>query len=207
MARNDITLRITRIPVLAVLLMARKVIACMAGNAHFPAPTIPLKDLERTADELETLVSLSTRGSRQALLERNAKLKTLREMLTAQAWYVRAVSHGEATILGSSGFPMRKRPEPSHGVSAPQGLVASFTGHPGRIDLKWKPVRDARFYRVWVAAGDDPSGACWRELPLQSRTRLQVHGLASCRYHWFKVEAYGVHGFGPESEYARNIAA
>ena len=207
MTHADITLRITRIPVAGVLIMARTVISRMRGNALFPAPTVPLDELEQMADELEHFVSLATRGSKHALELRNAALARLRDGLTQQADYVRCICKGDAVGLASSGFPLRKHPELIGVLRAPGHVQALFTGRRGLIALKWAPVRGAVGYRAWISAEDPTKEENWSIVQFQMRTGIDVNGLETGRYYWFRVEAMGATGFGPCSTVARNMAA
>ncbi len=207
MARPDITLRITRLTVLEALNMSRCVIAGMRNDPHFPEPMIPLDILEQKTDRFQELITEATHGTRQALLQRDAVFADLRDMLTAQAWYVRSCAAGDAVILAGSGFPLRKQPEPIGPLAAPQNLVASYTGRRGTIALKWKPVRGAITYRVWIAIGDILNEENWSEVLIQSRTKVEVQELTSGIHYWFRVDALGTVGFGATSGMAGCMAA
>ena len=66
----DITLRVTRLTMLQLLALGTNVRAKLHGNAAFPDPPTPLVEMEHLLGRFSSLISLATKGSKQALTER-----------------------------------------------------------------------------------------------------------------------------------------
>ena len=120
---------------------------------------------------------------------------------------MRAVGKGDTIVLGSSGFPLRKEPGPIGALEGPPQVKALFTGRTGSIAVRWKPVRGAYTYELFMCEEDPAQYDNWRAVCCQVRTGYQVSGLVTGRYYWFKVRACGPLGPGLFSGVARNIAA
>lgn len=188
----------------ALLMLGRNVLAKMRGNTCFPEPTVPLDELEVLLDRFNSLISLACYGSKHALMQRNACADELRSVLTAQAYYVRMVGNGNAVILSSSGFTLRKIPQLIGVLPAAQHIYARSGRAKGRIDLRWTPVKGAKMYEVFMAAHGSND---WQLIASIGRASFSAEGLTTDSRYWFKVRALGTAGMGPESGTATSIAA
>ncbi len=203
----NIKLSITRIPVIELWGLAGKVISSMTDNPYFPDPIVPTAALTMVVDKLRIQMLDANQGSRLAYIQRDSTVALLRDLLRQEADYVRAVCKGDAVMLGSSGFEMMRERSPIGQLPAPQALEASFTDLPGRVDLRWERVRGARSYRVWVLQSGTLADGEWRLVAVSTRARFNVTGLATARYHWFRVNAIGAAGEGGFSNVAKGMAA
>jgi hypothetical protein len=80
--------------------------------------------------------------------------------------------------------------------------------HPirGRVDLRWKAVRHALLYTVYVNSIAPDQEAGWQQLGNTSKASFSATGLASAKAHWFRVCAHGTAGMGPFSDAAESLA-
>lgn len=204
MRHADITLRITRLSMLELRSLGGNVLANFRGNAHFPEPPTPLPVLEALLQRFSGLISEATHGSRQALLQRNDCAAELRTVLNAMASYARGCAVRNAAVLATSGFPLRKIPEPIGPLPAPAGFQASMGPTPGSIRVRWKKVRGARMYQLYLA----PKGSDdWQRGPTVARISHTIQGLRSDARYCVKVVALGTAGMSPESGVAQAMAA
>ncbi len=200
----DITLRITRLTMVELHALGANVLAKLRGNAHFPAPPTSLADLESLMLRFRDLVSEATYGGKQALEQRNACAAEVRDTLTSLACYVRSRSARNAAMLATSGFPMRKTPEPIGPLPAPAVIAARMGRASGSITVRWQKVRGAYLYQLFMAPlGSDQ----WQKGPTVKRVSHTFHALETDRRYQFKVMALGTAGMGPESGVAQAMAA
>ena len=205
MRHEDITLRITRLTKTELFALGSNVHAKMRGNAAFPEPPVSMEEMDTLIKRFSSLISLARNGSRQALFQRNACASEVRRMLERQANYVRMCSSGNALLLVSSGFPLRKIPQPS---GAPVGTptIKARMGHTeGEIKVRWAPVPGAVWYTVYTKPlGTDQD---WTVLGKTTRVSLSLKGAATGSRHCFQVLATGTAGTGLMSDMAIGMAA
>ena len=146
---SNIKLSLNKLNPLAVLALLRNVVAEMTGNLNFVTPAVPLATLASAGDALETAIQEATNGSRQSRLVRGEALEVVKDLLRKQADYVRTESDGVRQKLASSGFALRKEKEPIEMVDAPKGEVATSTKSSGVIELRFRRVRGAHFYKIY----------------------------------------------------------
>ena len=118
-----------------------------------------------------------------------------------------SVAGGDLSMALSSGFEEAKGHEPVVELEASQELRGRMSDYTGRVDLRWKTVRGARMYQVYMTAGD-PNNAAGREVVgVSSRTTRSASDLDSGKFHSFRVTALGAAGEGPYSEIVTSRAA
>ncbi|MBL0127065.1 MAG: hypothetical protein IPP83_06320 [Flavobacteriales bacterium] len=206
--RANIKLALSRLRNIDLLALLRNVIAHLMANASFPAPPIPLATMTTLADDLETAIQVATNGARHDRLLRDDLAKQGRNMLRTQADYVRVQGNGDLTILESSGYPLAKFPEPVGPVGIPTIRYARMTGITGEVDVLWKGVHGADFYRLYSTDQDpaDPA-AKLTLLTVTGKVRFLVEGLGPFKPYWFLVSAVGAAGEGAKSDPALGRAS
>ncbi|MBP7516127.1 MAG: hypothetical protein KA791_16380, partial [Flavobacteriales bacterium] len=68
MRHHDITLRVTRLTMPALLGMGSNVYAKMNGNPAFPDPPVSMPEMESMINRFTGLITLATHGSKMALV-------------------------------------------------------------------------------------------------------------------------------------------
>lgn len=205
MRYHDITLRVTRLPMPALLALGTNAYAKMHGNLAFPEPPVSMEQMDIMINRFTGLISLATRGSKLALFQRNAFAREFADMLVRQAYYVRTCAEGRADVLASSGFPLRKVPEPMGVPAATTNIQARMGRGEGEIKVRWSPVKGAFAYTVFTK----PCGSAgeWIDLGPTTRASFKLIGQASGTKHAFMVQAMGTAGNGLMSAMAIGMAA
>jgi hypothetical protein len=207
MRKSDIKLQLSKLRPVEVLALMRNVVAKMTGNANFATPAVPLADMTTLADELDTAIGVATRGSQQSKLDRNVLVQQAETLLNKQADYVRSQCNGDAAKLASSGYDLRKQPEPLGIPGRAGNMQARITGLRGQLELKWDSVHGARGYQVWMTEKDPEVSASWQAVGFTTRVRHLVTDLESYKAYWFCVSAIGAAGEGAQCDPAMNRAA
>ena len=204
----NIKLSFSKLNPLAVLALLRSVVVNMMGNLNFATPAVLLAALTAAGDDLEVAITEATNGSRQSRIKRDNALVVVKDLLRKQADYVRSVCDGDREKLGSSGFELRKDYEPIEKVDAPKGEVATSTKSAGEIELRFRLVRGAHYYKVYHSSVDPASGAVvWTLLLTTTRARNLVQGFDAYQPNWFRFTAVGVNGESLPSDVAMGRAA
>lgn len=180
----------------------------MDGNASFPTPTPTLVELADQRAVLREWITKAANGDREAIANRNAAYKTLADLMRQLAAYVTNVANGSETVILSSGFEVRRRPEPTPGLSRPVDVQADRTAKKGQVLVDWKPVRGSKTYVVEMTT-DEPSSetAVWTILGYPSRSRYVVDNLQIGTFYYFRVRAIGVRDMSASSDVALVMAA
>lgn len=190
-----------------LLALLRNVVAKLTGNANFPTPPVSLAAMTTKGDELEAAIEEATNGSKASKEARNGIQLEVKAMLESVAAYVTSVGKGDPAILSTSGFELAKQPEPIGVPGVAKALVAEPTNSQGTVELRWRRVRGAHSYRVWMTDSDPTVQANWTELGITIRSSRLVADLESYKPYWFKVSAIGYAGEGKDSDPAMGRAA
>ncbi|MGB6036368.1 MAG: fibronectin type III domain-containing protein [Cryomorphaceae bacterium] len=179
------------------------------GNASFPTPDPTIADLTAQRELLSEWISKSADGSRTAIATRNAQYTTLLNMLKKLARYVSMVADGDEAIILSSGFDVRRTPEPVERLSRPVKFIAERDKISGVVDLKWDRVANAYSNIVEITTDDPREGAVkWTQVAITTRSRYTVENLSIGTFYWFRVRAIGASGLkSPWSDVALVMAA
>jgi Fibronectin type III domain len=207
--RNDITLNLFELTVVKLLALIQNVTEKFSSNAAlFPAPPYSVVQMEAKRDEFANAISAATNGSLADRKLRNKLMLEVRDMLRAQANYVRNVANGDVAILAQSGFALRRQPEPNNVVGTPGNVVARSTFQPNTIMLKWGRTPGGIMFRAERADGD-PSlpETAWSTVGLTSRQSLTVSGLEPYKEYFFRVVAIGKNAEGKPSDVVMGRAA
>jgi hypothetical protein len=186
---------------------ARSVVDRMTGNARFPDPIPKLSDVTLAQQALEAAITDAFDGGRTALATRRVRQRDLKLLMEKLGGHVVATVGDDEEAILSSGFTVRRKPSPVGEVAAPLALQATMHPLKGRVDLRWKSVRHALIYTVFVNSIAPDQEAGWQQLDTSSKASFTVTGLASGKVHWFRVCAHGTAGKGPFSEPAESLAS
>lgn len=203
---NRITLlkrALTRLNAAQLIERARAHVAALTGNALFPDPRPTLASIE---DAIAALVIADAvvlnNGGRKDYLARDQRMRELHNLLVLLAAYVQVQSSGDPEAILSTGFPLRKRPEPAGPLPAPSDLRAEASALSGVIKLRWARVRHHQFYEVQYRSSDPQRSGDWEPLTQLSRNSCSATGLQGGVAYSFRVRAVGAAGPGPWSDVA-----
>lgn len=107
-------------------------------------------------------------------------------------------SHGNNAPMIGAGFKLRGVRTAAQLPVAPEGLHATMGDFPGRIDLAWDAVANARSYVVEMSVEGPSAG--WQQARISTKSSCTIKELASGTKYWFRVAALGTAGQGPWSQ-------
>lgn len=185
---------------LQVLMRARIVYHAVKDNPLFPSPTPSLADFQAGIDRLaESVRNTYSGGSKLEYVLKQKHLDEMAALIKSMAAYVSIVAQGESSVVMAAGFEQRKASAPISKLAAPQQLRSRTGELPCTIKVRWKPVRGARMYRVWVYKGYSSTGTPLREFQ-QLASNCLIEGLEPLEYYTFQVQAIGVRTVSPISD-------
>jgi len=193
------------------LAQAERIVTAMTGNAGFPEPwpsTVPtLAQIQADLAAYQATVTATAAGDRTQVARRNAARSTLAQDLTLLAYQVQLTAKGDASLLTSTGFPLKQR--------APRTIVTDLPPAPARFRLSHGAVSGmivvnanrvpgAGSYEVQMATADPTVEANWTSAgTYKNSRRIAVPGLAAGKVYSFRMRALNAAGFGtwtsPES--------
>jgi len=198
---------VTRLKADALVGKSAYVVGKMTGNAGFASPVPALASITTAQTALETAIKAAQSGAHEDIANRNVRAGVLRELLSKLARYVNSVAGGDLTLALSSGFEEAKGHEPIVKLEASKELRGRPSDYTGQVELRWKLVRGARMYQVYMTAGDPNDTTGWSVVGVISRTNHSVGDLESGKFYSFRVTALGAAGEGPFSEIVTSKAA
>ncbi len=172
----------------------------MTGNVSFATPTPSIASITAARIALSAAIKAAEGGAHAAVATKNQAAKNLANMLTKLARYVNSVAAGDVDMAVSSGFELAKLPDPIDKLEAPTRFEGTTGAIAGQVELRWKGVRGARLYQVYICDGDPTTTGTWRHAGMSSKARFTVRGLLNATKYAFRASAIGVIGEGPVSE-------
>ena len=125
------------------------------GNAAYPAPPVPLTDLQAAVDDFTAKVARAKMGGVVDTAAKNNSREALVVMLRQLAGYVQLNCNNDLATLLSSGFQAMSTNRSAAPLEQPQGLVLR-NGNSGQLIARVSRVRNTRLYegRLKVSDGD-----------------------------------------------------
>lgn len=164
----------------------------MMGNANFPTPTPDLADVTTAKQELKVTATAAAFGDKRAILERNNKVVIVMDLVRQLASYVTLIANGNGAIIASSGFEVRRLPEPVPPLARPLSFEANRGSHSGSAILEWKSVRGSQTYIIEVTTSDPAtSDADWTTAAITTKVKHRIENLERGKYYWYRVMAIG----------------
>ncbi len=192
----------------ALVTKTNNIVAAMTGNASFPTPTPDLTAITAANTELKDAVEASVFGDKRSIQERDQKQAIVLDLVRQLAVYVTLIGNGDGTILSSSGFELRRLPEPMPPLLRPLSFVANRGMHEGTADLEWKSVRGSQSYIVEVSTSDPTVGTGnWTTAAITTKVKLRIENLTKGTYYWYRVMAVGRNSTSAYSDVSLLFAA
>ena len=179
--------------------------ARMDGNLAFPDPTPKLPDIVAGREALEVAITGALDGGRTPVAIRRQRQKEMKLLLDQLAGYVTSVAGGNTLAILSMGFGVKRQGTPVGDLLAPADLQADISAFAGRVDLRWKAVRGAVAYHLYMCRTEPSAIATWEQVAVSTKATTKVVGLGSGQTFWFRVAAIGTAGVGPLSEVAHSL--
>ena len=179
----------------------------MTGNVNFVTPTPSIASITAARTALVAALEAAVSGAHEHVVVKNEAQQTLHDLLTLLARYINSASNNDADVAVSSGFELVKAADPIDKLDAPELVSARVSTYIGGVDMRWRSVRGARMYNVYITAGDPTLSTGWTVAAVISGTKTTIVDLESGKYYSFRVTALGRIGEGPASENIGSRAA
>ncbi len=167
-----------------------------------------LEKLATACDNLEAAnIAVRENGGRQDTMRRTARVKDLQLVIRNLAGYVNAQCADDGEKISSTGFDLRKTPQPTGVLDAAKNVRAERGKLPGDLVVRWNGVPGRLSYSLFINAGDPNNPAEWKWLKTTSRNSFMATGLVSDQQYYFRVRATGTAGKGKMSDVATSKAA
>ena len=191
-------LGLSKLNALAFAQFVAYIITALNGNAAFTTPAPTLVALQAKLTELKNaIVDVDARVA-GAIMLRDQIRNELVIMLTQLANYCVVAAAGDPAIFLTSGFDLRRLPQP-----APDPLV--LTGDETELRLLFDPVAYAKSYEIFMSPDDDLHFTFYSTTSAQ---RFLLRGLIPGKRYFVKVKPVGPKGIkGGFGEIASRIAA
>lgn len=184
------------------------IVAAMTGNADFPTPTPELTAIIAANSELQTAAEAAVYGDSRVILNRKNKQVIVEDLLRQLAAYVMMTANGDGAMIATSGFELRRLPEPMPPLAKPLSFVANRGTHDGSADLEWKSVRGSQSYIVEVSTSDPSVGTGnWTTAAITTKVKLKIENLTKGTYYWYRVMAVGRNSTSAYSDVSLLFAA
>ncbi len=117
-----ITMAFGRLSDPKLITKALAILTAMTDNVNFPTPSPALADISASITDFQAAVNAAAQRDRTKVVLKNRARVSLIENLKSLGNYVTFTANTDSAILSSSGFDLRKNPQPVI-VGKPIGLV------------------------------------------------------------------------------------
>ena len=199
-------LGLSKLNALAFAQFVAYIITALTGNAAFPAPSPTLVALQAKLTELKNAITDVSARVAGAIELRNQIRNELVIMLTELANYCVVAAAGDAAVFKTSGFELRRTPQPAPDPLDPvKNTRLVLTGDETELRLLFDPVRYAKSYEIYMSLDDDQHFTFYSTT---SGQRFLLRNLLPGKRYFVKVKPVGPKGIkGGFGEIASRIAA
>lgn len=198
----QITLKLSRIPIVQKIDFARSIVTLMTGNPDYLTPDPPLTDLTNAADETDTAnqeVLQARAVSKQKTAILHEKDEALNNLIRKMANYVVNKSDGNEAKIEGAGFQVKAGTGPVGELPPPEDFSITYGDEAGELDLHWDGVDGASGYTVQKNETDPVNESAWTDIDNPTKSKYTIKGLTSGNRYWFRVLALGSAGRGAPS--------
>jgi Fibronectin type III domain len=163
------------------------VVACLTGNANFPAPSISLANLTAAQTAFENALTAAAQGGVQLTAVKNEMRSELLLLLRKEAAYVQGIASQNVAMLLSSGFNAVSTNRTRTQLDVP-GIASITNEMSAQLVVSSQPVANARAYEAQVKNGTGgfaPAGTF-----TQAR-RIVLTGLTPGQTYTVQIRAVG----------------
>ena len=168
---------------LQVWMKANVVLKRMEGNPYFPLPNPSIERVELYRNKLGAILKLD--DTELQLVQRNEAQKKLADALTRLAALVQNVGSGNAEIILSTGFGVRKSRTKAHVLSAPVMKRYIKMQQHGCVKLMWKANTKSSSYFVYLSEADKPEER--KMITMSTRSSTIIKDLESGKKYLLQV--------------------
>lgn len=167
---KKVVLKWTSLTVLQKISNGAFIVSKMTTNAaEYPNPDPPLADISNAISEVATAENEAAQGGKDRIIIRDAKLKTLQDLMNRLVLYVQLVSGGDEVLAGLAGMAVQDEPTPWPKPQKPQDFRAKPGEFQGSVYLICDGVEYKKLYEFEMWTKDDSGNESWQ--PIVSQTK------------------------------------
>ena len=199
MYKSLVSLGFTKLADANLVIKTNQIITGMTGNGSYPNPVPAILAVQNAATTFADALTAAADGGRIKTAQKNAAREALLALLGNLALYVQQTCTDDLAVLLSSGFEARKVPQPAGTLPAPVGTTLLLGALSGVLDLRSKPVVNARSYEAQMTT-DVNKEESWKDVGTFTSTRIALEDLTPGMTYWARVRAIGSWGPGAWSD-------
>ena len=169
--------------------IATHIILSMTNNPAFPAPPVPIKNIQTALTAYNEALKKSYEGSKADTATKNLKRKEMQAFLSTLGNYVNTVADGDTVMLDNSGFPISKNPEAVGVLPAPAYLHITDSGVKGQLTVNVAHVDKATAYVVLYCEAPALEDITKWQAKLLTKSSGTISGLKSTTRYVFMAAA------------------
>jgi hypothetical protein len=199
MSRPFVAINFAKLGDSSLVTKTEYIITSMTGNTHYPTPTPTIPVVQTAATAFQDTLAAATDGGKIKTAQKNAAREALLDLLRNLALYVQQHCQDDLATLLSSGFEARKEPQPAGVLPAPEGATLLNGTLTGTLNLRSKPVTNARSYEAQTTT-DVNKADSWDAVGTFTSTRIELADLTPGTTYWARLRAIGAAGPGAWSD-------
>lgn len=172
---------------------AHSIIEKMTNNPNFLTPFPAIADVATAYEAYSEALEQGQNGGKDKTVVKNARRKTLEELLRALGLYIQVHCKNDVSIVLGAGFDACKAPTPKEMV--PLGRPVNFTlengAYPGSMIVSVDKIPGAGSYQFEYAAMPVTEASQWTRASLTARI-YTFDGLTSGQLYAFRVTGVGI---------------
>jgi hypothetical protein len=175
-----------------LIVTGSSIIQGLTDNTAFPTPTVDLKAVQASIDDLSAALAAQPHGGTAATADKNNRRAALVAHLRKLKHYVEDNCGNDLAVLMSSGFQPAARNRSRSALATPSILDIGQGNH-AELLLRVTPVSHAKCYEVRSAAlGADNAPGPWQTAGLFTSSRaMNLNSLSPGTTYSFQVRAIG----------------
>ena len=163
------------------------IVACLTGNAGFPAPSVPLADITAAQTAFEDALTAAAQGGPQLTAVKNEMRSALVLLLRKEAAYVQSIAGQNLAVLLSSGFNAASTNRSRQQLDIP--AIVSITNEMStQLTVSLQPVTNAKAYEAQVKNG---TGSYLPAGTFTQARRIVLTGLTPGSTYFVQARAVG----------------
>ena len=165
--------------------LGNNVLGGLTGNAFYPAPKVPLADIQTAQNTYTASLAKADKGSSQDKAQKDADKRALIDLLRQECDYVNDTAQGDPIALANCGYPLSKDPQPSV-LGTP--VISVDNGVSGELISSTPAAKAAIGYRHRYTT--DPALALWPEV-VTSKATCKISGLVPGTVYHLQIVSIG----------------
>jgi hypothetical protein len=158
----------------------------MTDNPHFEQTIPPLDEISTVRDDYFAALIQSQNGIKYKTAVKKDKRAALESVLKQLGLYVQLVCHGNAAMIGTTGFVMAKKNAIITSLPVPNGLLVSSGTNSGTFFVKCNTIATARYYEFRYCEVLPTGERFWHTI-VSTKSKTIIEGLTPGKEYLVKV--------------------